>query len=763
MRIFQRLTQANTHQKLVRLMIFWLLICYFFFLLIYSLLAFRVTENRLLTENSSLASQTRHSVDDIYQRVQAISNQILQDPLATAYLYERTSYPLAQANLNELLVDYQKSHPLLMRYIGLYNGYLGTYETSLGPCQPARWGCQSAIALFSLRPREIRVEGSALDALKNEFTRLIVFYARVENNPQRTNHGLVIIHVDEEKFVSLLADFQPRARIYLTDANGIVFASSEPDAFITDLSFGYPFSGIFQNESGTRQLSDQGILRTGNLWQRQLTYFLRSQTSGLFTVVVLDSGLIWLEYLKTIAPVLLVSLIFILTSSWIILKLLARFYQPLQSLVRDVAGNEVKAAEEYAVLHKALLLGDQAARIAREKFLADLLAGKPNHEDAERIQQILRQLEAPAYLLVVARFDGFSSLPNQSGRSRQFPLHRHQHYSGAAGKSGTCDGPRHGDHEVTLIVQLNDAVQPEGLEDALEQAQSQIRRYFPFTVSYAAAEPVTSFAQFNESYLKTCNLFSYRLYFGPDSLLTPEKTIAVNKKIRYPVMAEKRILEALNLRRQDMLVPGIDDFMQAIREGYSPRTVNYFNQLLFSVFKQVDNTVELVDEDYDNYLETSDRLSRCDQLEDARQIIARFCLELMSISQEKARRATDAKHERLHDELVNYLRENLSDPNLSLESTAERFNLSSGYLGKLVKASAGDTFSSLLSTMRLEKAAQLLIETSQPAYKVAEQVGIPNVAYFSTLFKRQYGSPLLLSAKNAAIWGKKGWILSPPA
>ena len=740
MRIFQRLTQANTHQKLVRLMIFWLLICYFFFLLIYSLLAFRVTENRLLTENSSLASQTRHSVDDIYQRVQAISNQILQDPLATAYLYERTSYPLAQANLNELLVDYQKSHPLLMRYIGLYNGYLGTYETSLGPLPASQMGLPVGNSPFSLRPREIRVEGSALEALKNEFSRLIVFYARVEDNPQRTNHGLVIIHVDEEKFVSLLADFQPRARVYLTDANGIVFASSEPDAFITDLSFGYPFSGIFQNESGTRQLSDQGILRTGNLWQRQLTYFLRSQTSGLFTVVVLDSGLIWLEYLKTIAPVLLVSLIFLLTSSWIILKLLARFYQPLQSLVREVAGYEVGAAEEYAVLHKALLLGDQAARIAREKFLADLLAGKPNHEDAERIRQILRQLEAPAYLLVVARFDGFGSLaetnPDDLDNFRFIVINITQELlESLAPVTGLVTG----DHEVTLILQLKDANLPEDLDEALAQAQTQIRRYFPFTVSYAAAEPVTSFGQFNESYLKTCNLFSYRLYFGPDSLLTPEKTIAVNKKIRYPVMAEKRILEALNLRRQDMLVPGIDDFMQAIREGYSPRTVNYFNQLLFSVFKQVDNTVELVDEDYDNYLETSDRLSRCDQLEDARQIIARFCLELMSISQEKARRATDAKHERLHDELVNYLRENLSDPNLSLESTAERFNLSSGYLGKLVKASAGDTFSSLLSTMRLEKAAQLLIETSQPAYKVAEQVGIPNVAYFSTLFKRQYG------------------------
>jgi YesN/AraC family two-component response regulator len=111
----------------------------------------------------------------------------------------------------------------------------------------------------------------------------------------------------------------------------------------------------------------------------------------------------------------------------------------------------------------------------------------------------------------------------------------------------------------------------------------------------------------------------------------------------------------------------------------------------------------------------------------------------MTLSQEKSRSATEQKHERLHGELVRYLEENLGDPNLSLDSTASRFNLSTGYLGKLVKASSGEAFSSLLASMRLEKAADLLVSTNQPAYKIAEQVGIPNVTYFSTLFKRQYG------------------------
>jgi hypothetical protein len=85
--------------------------------------------------------------------------------------------------------------------------------------------------------------------------------------------------------------------------------------------------------------------------------------------------MIWLNILKTIAPVLLVSLIFLLTSSWIILRILARFYTAAPEPRPRGAGYEVGAEEEYAWgCTRPCFLGDQAARIAREKFLADLLA-----------------------------------------------------------------------------------------------------------------------------------------------------------------------------------------------------------------------------------------------------------------------------------------------------------------------------------------------------------------------------------------------------
>ncbi|MBP1757270.1 MAG: hypothetical protein H6Q62_126, partial [Firmicutes bacterium] len=471
------------------------------------------------------------------------------------------------------------------------------------------------------------------------------------------------------------------------------------------------------------------------------------------------------KYLTIILPLLLIQAALTGLAFAIIRRLLVKFYQPIQTLIRQVSGKggesgqdntsslDLETRDEYAVLHQALILGDQAGRIAREKYLYDLMIGKPNQQDTERIRQIVADFDAQAYLIIVARFDGFSELAELNapdlGSFRFVIINITQEL---LAEIGPATGIVTADNEVSLMIQLTDMIVPDKLEELLASAQTQIRRYFPFTVSFAYHSPVSLLDQFSEAYHQTLSLFGFRLFFGPNAILSHEKTLAINKNIRYPIMAEKRILEALNLRRQDLLLAGIDDFIQAISAGYSQRTPNYFSQLLFSIFKQVDSAVELVDEDYDNYMETNSRLIQSDHLDEARQIIARFCLELMTLSQEKTRSATTLKHERLHEELLLFLKDNLADPNLSLESTAARFNLSTGYLGKLVKASSGDTFSSMLATMRLEKAADLLLTTNQPAYRVAELVGIPNVAYFSTLFKKQFGlSPAPFREKRGGI------------
>ncbi len=696
-------------------------------------------ERSMISENKRLVSQTERQIDLINTQIQEISTQIIQDRVISTYQNERENYLDVQPLVQASLLNYVNSHRQLIRYIGAYNGYLGTYESSIGTLKAGQMGMPVGNSQFSLRPREIKLDQSAAANLNSEFARLVVFYARVDNNPQRTNYGLVVIHLDETIFVDMLQDYPHSAKIYLTDTDGIVYASNQPDAFITDLSYGsYP--EIFQNPSGSDNTANEGILRSDNLLNRQITYYKRSTDSGLYEVVVIDSATVWWQFWTEFLPFFLIGLLLTALAGYTVRYLMTKYYHPFHSLIRQVSGENEVVVDEYATIHRALILGDQASRIAREKYLYDLMLGNPNHEDAERIKKLLAEFEAKAFLLVIGRFDGYGNLSElHTNALDSFRFAIINVASELLDSLCPSTGIVTKSNEVTLLLLLDAPEVPPDLETVLADAQAQISRYLPFTVSFAYHSPVTKLDQLNESYQQTVALFNFRLYLGSNALINHEKSLVINKNVRYPIMAEKRILEALNLRRQDLLLEGIDDFMLAISVGYSQRTPNYFSQLLFSVFKQVDNTVELVDYDYDNYIETNGRLIRADQLSEARQIIARFCLELMTISQEKTRSATDVKHKRLQEELVQYLKENMADPNLSLESTSARFNLSTGYLGKLVKAAYGDTFSSLLSAMRLEKAAELLRTTNQPAYAIAELVGIPNVAYFSTLFKRQFG------------------------
>lgn len=87
---------------------------------------------------------------------------------------------------------------------------------------------------------------------------------------------------------------------------------------------------------------------------------------------------------------------------------------------------------------------------------------------------------------------------------------------------------------------------------------------------------------------------------------------------------------------------------------------------------------------------------------------------------------------------MDYVRKHYSEA-ISLEQVSQEVHLNSEYLSRIFKEEVGCTYSAFLSETRLKKAAYLLSHTSERVQKIAEQVGYPNVSYFSTTFKKRYG------------------------
>ncbi|TVR06389.1 MAG: AraC family transcriptional regulator [Spirochaetaceae bacterium] len=87
---------------------------------------------------------------------------------------------------------------------------------------------------------------------------------------------------------------------------------------------------------------------------------------------------------------------------------------------------------------------------------------------------------------------------------------------------------------------------------------------------------------------------------------------------------------------------------------------------------------------------------------------------------------------------VDVIRRNLAGE-VSLESLAERAQMSTSYFSRLFKHVVGEKFKDYLINQRIELAKQLLRNTSDKVYAVAEAVGFHDHHYFSDVFKRKTG------------------------
>lgn len=86
-----------------------------------------------------------------------------------------------------------------------------------------------------------------------------------------------------------------------------------------------------------------------------------------------------------------------------------------------------------------------------------------------------------------------------------------------------------------------------------------------------------------------------------------------------------------------------------------------------------------------------------------------------------------------------YLDEHFSNPNLMLQDAANEVHLSQSHLSTIFAQETGMTFTQYLTSLRIEKAKELLRTTELRSFQISEEVGYNDAHYFSYMFKRSVG------------------------
>ncbi len=98
---------------------------------------------------------------------------------------------------------------------------------------------------------------------------------------------------------------------------------------------------------------------------------------------------------------------------------------------------------------------------------------------------------------------------------------------------------------------------------------------------------------------------------------------------------------------------------------------------------------------------------------------------------------------------------------LSLKALSERLSVNASYLSTLFKKEMGMSLTDFVNHRRISHAQKLLISTEMPIKSVALKCGIPDIYYFSRLFKRITGTTPKAYRNNTSSYEQYQELTSP--
>lgn len=92
----------------------------------------------------------------------------------------------------------------------------------------------------------------------------------------------------------------------------------------------------------------------------------------------------------------------------------------------------------------------------------------------------------------------------------------------------------------------------------------------------------------------------------------------------------------------------------------------------------------------------------------------------------------------LTQKIITYINSDLT-ADLSLKAMSDWLNVNASYLSTLFKKEVGIPLTDFVNRQRIEQAKKLLVVTELPTKTIAQLCGIPDIYYFSRLFKKRTG------------------------
>lgn len=269
--------------------------------------------------------------------------------------------------------------------------------------------------------------------------------------------------------------------------------------------------------------------------------------------------------------------------------------------------------------------------------------------------------------------------------------------------------------------------------EEISELQQFIWDNFEFRVAVSSGSIAYDAEGIHKSYLEAREAEEFILILDQDYISYEEIKNVTCHGYQYSLQAEERISTAVHNDNGQLATALIGKIIESSwdNEKFPPRMRRY-----------------LLSDIYCTLLKTADEKGCISRIlpmpkelniaKSASEVQAMYASIVESICVERT--AGEGSQDRaLCDKVLEYIRENYSDPSMNISQTAFHFHLSPASLSTLYKNETGKSLLSTINEIRIEKAIELLKQGCSVA-ETAERVGIPESSSFIRLFKKMVGT-----------------------
>jgi two-component system response regulator YesN len=261
---------------------------------------------------------------------------------------------------------------------------------------------------------------------------------------------------------------------------------------------------------------------------------------------------------------------------------------------------------------------------------------------------------------------------------------------------------------------------------------------YPLSLTIGIGDSVPSIWHISVSYQNAKQAVGYKFIFGEGHIFDIQD-IRTNapSSLYFIVGNEEKLIQLIS--QKDLL--GIRGFTDYLTSEWSS---HYYekNGILASIYSLLARLIRFFSDTGIDALPImeciSELFSNLDRYKTVAQLGDRL-YDICILACNKLQQSVETYHTQIAGNVTDFIDQHYMDLSLNLNTISSFVNVSPTYLGTLFKKAKGQNISDYLTSVRINKAQNLLRHTNMKIMDICEKVGYANQYYFSTNFKKRTG------------------------